>query len=736
MPSTPSDAVRNTWSLVRRRWWIAPLAATGLLLLTAVFLFLGTVPIPSPPQSTRVLAADGREIASLHGVEDRTVVPLAEISPYLRKAVVDTEDRNFYRHSGVSLRGTMRALFTNVREGEVRQGGSTLTQQYVRNAFESVGRKRTLLRKVREATLALKLERSYSKDRILELYLNTVYFGRGAYGAEAAARTYFGKAAKDVTLPEAAYIAGVIRSPERLQPDRSASAAVEVRNLVLDDMVRAGDATPEEAQAAKTQGIEVVSAPSGGTSSSRAAFFVEYVRRLLHSDFHLTDAEILGGGLRVETTLDLDAQDAADRAVASTLDRDDDPEVGLVAMDTKGNIRAMVGGRKVGDVERARGFNYAYQGAGQSGGRQAGSAFKPFVLATFVDEGYSIRSYFPGPPTIRIHSPECRNADGSDWTVSNFDREGFGTIDVPTATEHSVNTVYARMIDRLTPEPVARMAERLGGWSSIPRVCSIALGAPSVTPMQMARAYATFAGRGERPDPIAVTRIVAPDGTVLAQQSSRTEHVLDTNVADTVNDVLQKVLTGGTAAGKGIGRPAAGKTGTTENHVDAWFVGYTPSMTTAVWMGFPPDATGKVPPMDKVRGRRVTGGGLPATIWQQFMKAALKGTKTEDFVQPKIRGRVIGSPPAPSPLPSPSCAQAFGFPIDCTPGASPSPLPVPTRPVQPPLLPLPVLPSLPIDLFPRPSPRYTLSPTPRPTRTPLTPNPTIQASPYPPPRAP
>src|SRR5207249_8677063 len=200
MPSTSPSALRRLLAVVRRRWYLAPVVIGALLLVTAAFLFLGTVPIPSPPQSSRVLAFDGQEIASLHGVEDRTIVPLSQISPSLGKAVVATEDRGFYHHSGVSFRGTIRALFTNVREGEVRQGGSTLTQQYVRNAFESVGRKRTLLRKVREATLALKVERSYSKDRILELYLNTVYFGRGAYGAEAAARTYFGKSAKDVTL--------------------------------------------------------------------------------------------------------------------------------------------------------------------------------------------------------------------------------------------------------------------------------------------------------------------------------------------------------------------------------------------------------------------------------------------------------------------------------------------------------------------------------------------------------
>ncbi|MGH2690371.1 MAG: transglycosylase domain-containing protein, partial [Actinomycetota bacterium] len=334
--------------------------------------------------------------------------------------------------------------------------------------------------------------------------------------------------------------------------------------------------------------------------------------------------------------------------------------------------------------------NYAYQGAGKSGGRQAGSAFKPLTLAAFLEEGYSVRSYFPAPSSIRISSKQCRDGKGEAWSVSNFDRDGYGGLDVVSATERSVNTVYAQMIDRLKPETVARLAEKVGGWESMAPVCSLALGSSSVTPLEMARAFATFAGRGQRPDPIAVTKVVDADGRVLAERSPRTVGVLDPNVADTVNDVLRGTLTNGTARGKGIGRPAAGKTGTTQNHVDAWFVGYTPSLSTAVWKGFPPDDTGKVPEMTRVRGRRVTGGSFPATIWQQFMRDAVKGTKSEDFVDPEIKGKVIGERPSPSPQPSPTCAIAFGFPVGCEdPNPTPRPSPSPRRP--PPLLPLPTL---------------------------------------------
>ncbi|MGH2722570.1 MAG: transglycosylase domain-containing protein, partial [Actinomycetota bacterium] len=550
--------------------------------------------------------------------------------------------------------------------------------------------------------------------------LNTVYFGRGAYGAEAGARAYFGKHAGELSLGEAAFVAGVIRSPERLQPDRSPEAAMAVRDEVLGDMVRNGDITRAEADAAGGQELDFSLSEPGALTTADAAFFVEYVRRQLRSEFGLSDAQILGGGLRVHTTLDRKAQKAADDAVRGTLDRDDDPEVALVAMDTRGQIRAMIGGRRFDNLERARGFNYAYQGAGKAGGRQAGSAFKPMTLAAFVEEGYSVRSWFPAPSSIRIDSKQCRDGKGDAWSVSNYDRDEYGGLDVVDATERSVNTVYAQMIDRLEPGTVARLAEKVGGWESVSPVCSLALGSASVTPLEMARAFATFAGRGQRPDPIAVTRIVDAEGRVLAQRSPRTVGVLDPNVADTVNEVLQGTLTRGTARGKGIGRPAAGKTGTTQSHVDAWFVGYTPSLSTAVWMGFPPDDAGKVPEMTSVRGRRVTGGSFPATIWQEFMRDAVKGTKPEKFVDPDITGKVIGERPSPSPQPTPTCAIAFGFPIGCEdPDPTPRPSPSPRRP--PPLLPLPtIIPGLPglDDLLPRqpsPSVRRPAAPSPSPT---------------------
>ncbi|MGH2704327.1 MAG: transglycosylase domain-containing protein [Actinomycetota bacterium] len=680
-------------AFLRRRWWLIGAVVVALGVIGLLALFVGQVPVPNAvpgPQSTKLLAADGQLVGVLHGEQNRTLVPLSAISPNLAKAVVAAEDRAFYHHSGVSIRGILRAIFTNVRSGGIRQGGSTITQQYVRNAFVQVGRERTIFRKFKEVALSIKIERRYSKRKILEFYLNTVYFGRGAYGAEAASRTYFAKAAEDLTVSEAAFLAGAIRAPERFQ---SAPAAIKIRNEVLGDMLRAHSIASDAAEAARREPMAF--SESATRATSRAAFFVEYVRRLLKDEFNLSDDTILRGGLEVHTTIDLKMQDSAERAVAETLDKPDDPEAALVAIDVQGNVKAMVGGRQFTSLERARGFNFAWQRSGKTGGRQPGSAFKPLTLAAFVQEGYSIESRFTGTPMLTIESPQCRNPDGSPWTVHNFDNDGFGAISVTDATVSSVNTVYAQMVDLITPQKVAGLAQKVGGWSGdlVQPVCSIALGTPAVTPLEMARAFAAFASGGERPEVMAVTKIIAPGGRVVAERQSRRETVLDRNVADTVNQVLQGVLTRGTAKGKGIGRPAAGKTGTTQNHVDAWFLGYTPTLVASVWMGFPPGPDGAVPEMNKVHGRRVTGGSFPATIWQKFMTAALAGTKPVSFPAPTISGKVLAPEPEPCPpdappptdneciAPSPTApALPFPFPVTTPTAGQPG---FPLFPIQP-----------------------------------------------------
>jgi penicillin-binding protein 1A len=711
--------LKKTLSLLRRRWWLFAGGVVALVIISFLMLFLGAVPLPealASAQSSKVLAADGQLIGTFHGEENRTIVPLDQVSMNLQNAVVATEDRSFYEHPGVSLKGIIRAVFTNVSERGVRQGGSTITQQYVRNSFEQVGRERTIFRKVKEAVLAVKIERKFSKAKILEFYLNTVYFGRGAYGAEAAARSYFSKSAKDLNVNESAYLAGSIRAPQRFQPDSNPDSAESIRKEVLSDMVEAGKLKKEEAEANRAQPLGFQLAQSVEAQSARAAYFLEYVKQILYNEFKLTDREIFGGGLTVRTTLDLRLQDLAEKAITSTLDREDDPEAALVSIDTNGNLRAMVGGRVVNSIERARGFNFAtmQRSDGQVNGRQAGSAFKPFTLAAFVQEGKSVKSTFSAPPLLEIPSRQCKNEDGSNWKIHNFDNDGYGNLDVIDATKKSANTVYAQMIDLIKPRPVKKVAEDSGITSKLSAVCSLTLGTSAVTPLEMARAFATFSTRGERVDIVAITKVERSGGDVIGEQASKKEKVMDPRVADTVNFALEQNIQGGTGTGAKIGRPAAGKTGTTQNHVDAWFAGYTPhddkqpGLSTVVWMGFRPEGSPpKIPEMIDVRGRRVTGGSFPATIWKQYMQDALKGFDAVKFVSPELGGEVINPQPTPCP---PATTPPAG--ANCI---SPSPSPTPTASLSPSPTPPPGQ--------DKKSPTPPQSPTPSPTPTSPSPSP-------------
>lgn len=715
--------LQRTGRFIRRWWWLFAAGLAALAVAFVAFAFFGSVPLPDAApgaQSSKILAADGQIVGTLHGEENRSIIPLDGISKNLQDAVIATEDRNFYSHAGVSLKGIARALFANVRGGGVTQGGSTLTQQYVRNAFVQVGRERTILRKVREAALAVKIERKFSKKKILEFYLNTVYFGRGAYGAEAAARTYFKKPAKDLDLGQAAYLAGIIRAPQLYQQERNPSGVKRIRDEVLGDMVEAGFVKKPEADKEKAEDInsEFKFGASAEIDSPRGAFFVEFVRRFLREEFEISDRDILGGGLEVHTTLDLRMQDAAEAAIASTLDRGEDPEAALVAMDPSGAVRAMVGGRDVKDLGRARGSNFAANvSKDDSSGRQAGSAFKPFALAAFVEDGKSMKSQFNAPAQIEIASNQCKDDKGNSWKVSNFDSEELGTVDVVQATTKSVNTVYAQMADIVTPRKMAQLIQDTG--IHLPRrewVCALTLGTSPVTPLEMAQAYTTFAARGKRPDVLIVTKIVAPDGKIVAERKPKAEQKIDEEVADSVNFALEENMQRGTGTGAKLGRPAAGKTGTTQNHVDAWFAGYTPQLTAIVWMGFPPketkDASGntrvEIPEMTNVRGRRVTGGSFPATIWKKFMSEALKGVKGTDFASVEMGGEVLN--PSPSPCPTATGAAPSSLCPSPT-GPLPSSPPVPSISVSPAETPKPP------GKTQSPSPAASASPSPSPSPT-------------------
>ncbi len=641
---------------ILRRWWLILAMVVAGFVLLKVAGFLTDIPLPAAApgaQSSKLYDSQGELIYTFHGTENRTIVPLDQISNTLKQAVVAAEDRSFYTHPGVSIKGIVRAALSNVQAGEVGQGASTITQQYART-FAEVGKERTLTRKIREASMAVKIEREYSKDKILEFYLNTVYFGRGAYGAEAAAQSYFKKSAKDLDLAEAAYLAGIIRSPSRYQQETNPQGVPVIRDRVLGSMNQAGFITPGQETEAKA--VDLATRFKFGLSaeldSPRAGYFVEYVRKLLLRGFKIEEKDLLGGGLKIYTTLDLRMQDAAENAVRTTLDADTDPEVGLVAMDPQGQVKAMVGGRNVDDPQRARGFNFAANQPDEDGGRQAGSAFKPIALAAFVDDGKSIKSSFPGPGKISIDSRLCLN-EGKPWEVSNFENSSYGNLDMTAATTKSVNTIYAQMMDKVvTPKMFMSMADKLG--INIPGVdegCALTLGTSPVTPMEMARAYVTFASRGKRPDPLVVLKVVSPTGETLIERKPRTEQTIDQNVADTVSWILKQNILGGTGTAAKLQWPAMGKTGTAQDHQDASFVGATPELATAVWMGFPPDpVTKEIPLMQNVRGRQVTGASFPATIWKKFMAESLKlYEKHSDFPSPKITGEVLAPPPLPCP---------------------------------------------------------------------------------------
>ena len=572
----------------------------------------------SQPERTQVYDRNGHLIEVLHDEQDRIVVPLTSMPQVLRDAVLAAEDERFYQHHGIDDRGILRALLANLIQGQTVQGGSTITQQLVRNAYPDL-RDRSLVRKVKEASLAAQLEERMTKDQILEAYLNRVYFGAGYYGVEAASRGYFGRHVADLSLAQAATLAGLIREPEGANPRNSPDRAVQRRNTVLQQMVSLEMVSSTSAARATRTALKIEPPRETG---GRYPWFIDALKRQLMDDPRLgsTVAErrrnLYEGGLSIITTLDTTVQQQAERA-AATWRPASGPDVALVSLDPRnGAVRAMVGGR---NYSRHK-FNLAIQAE-----RQAGSSFKPFVLAAAMDNGIS--------PDSLWESSGFSSDDvcGVPWKVENFEGHGSGKMPLREATWHSVNGVYARVMARLCPSKVVSMAKRVGvdvpeAQSHAP---SIALGAANVTPIQMASAYATFANLGVYQKPILFTQI-SRHGHTLIDNHPQGERRISAALAYQVTDVLKGVVRSGTGTAAQIGRPEAGKTGTTQDFRDAWFIGYTPQLSTAVWMGDPQQEV----PMRDVGGIQVTGGSYPARIWHDFMAAALAGQAPLDWSQP------------------------------------------------------------------------------------------------------
>ncbi|MGI8758824.1 MAG: transglycosylase domain-containing protein [Acidimicrobiales bacterium] len=617
--------------------------------LAGIGFVLTNVPLPEvdiPVETTFLLDANGNKLAELSGGEDRVSVRLDRVSPHLVNAVLAAEDRDFFTHPGIDLSAIARATIADLR-GRPLQGGSTITQQYVKNTY--TGADQTIVRKLREATLAVKLEQQLDKEEILERYLNAIYFGRGAYGIQAASGSYFGKDASQLEVGEAAYLAGLIRAPETADASRGVKAADRRRNLALVAMETEGHIDSAQRQALEATPVDQMEGfrPRDDVVKDRIVggevgtqHFVEYVRAQLLERYG--DAVLYGGGLRVQTTLDPELQASAFESVYGKLDREDDPAGALVAIDTAGHVKAMVGGRQLGPEDQQSSFakvNFAVGTEGGGGGRQPGSAFKPFVLAEAISEGYSVESAFSSPSQVVFPGANA----GEDYTVRNYAKAAYGTQNLVEATRVSSNTVYAQLAEALGTGEVAEMAERLGIRSDIPTgQLSVALGSIEVSVLDMADAYLSFATRGVQVDPVVITEVTGADGEVIDTFSANRERVLEPDQADVVNFILQGVVGDGTGTGADIGRPVAGKTGTTQANGDAWFVGYTPGLSTAVWMGYP---EGQARSMDNVHGVEVTGGSFPADIFRSFMSQALEQdseTYGGDFVDPgDLDGRLL-----------------------------------------------------------------------------------------------
>jgi penicillin-binding protein 1A len=556
-------------------------------------------------------------LATLRGSESRILVKSEEIAPIMQQAIVAIEDKRFYQHRGVDLRGIGRAIWADISSKKVVQGGSTITQQFVKNSC--VTSKRTISRKLKEAALAWQLEQRWKKERILTAYLNTIYFGNGAYGVQRAAQTYFNSTAARLNLAQAALLAGIPADPSRydpvINPKTARARRLEVLNAMLAqheiselDLRRADRAPLPRAADVQLPGIQ-----------GPAPYFVNYVKQQLISKYGTR--RVFGGGLNVQTTIDLRLQKLARRAIESVLREPDGPSAALVAIRPRtGEVLAMYGG----DNFRQSQFNLAVQGE-----RQPGSSFKPFVLATALRQGIA-------PSTTFASRPVSIFIGDKYWPVHNYENAYLGSADLVTATIESDNSIYAQLTRLVGPGNVARTARTLGITRHLNPYFAIGLGADPVSPLEMARAFSTFANEGRRVDgtafgnrPRAIARVRNETGKMVDDNTPRYRTVLSRDQDALLTNILQGVIRSGTGKRANLfDRPAAGKTGTTENYGDAWFVGYTPQLATAVWVGYP---DGLVPMLTEYHGDPVAGGTFPAEIWRAFNQLALAGTDVESF---------------------------------------------------------------------------------------------------------
>jgi penicillin-binding protein 1A len=577
-------------------------------------------------QNSFVYAADGSLLGAIPAERNRQVVSLAKVSPWIPKATIAIEDRRFYSHGGIDPQGIARAVVADIRARRVVQGGSTITQQLVRNLY--ISNEKTVQRKLKEVCLAIKLNDAWSKQRILQAYLNQVYYGNLAYGIEAASQTYFSKPASALNLREAALLAGLTQAPSAYNPFVDAGKALARRDAVLRAMRDQGAVTQEQYDwAVSARSLQL--RPGRLYKEIREPYFFGYVRDQLVRRYGAET--VRSGGLSVYTTIVPRWQRAAQEAIRGTLNYPDDPAAAVISIDpSNGAIRAMtavVPGRSNNQ------FNLLSQAR-----RQPGSTFKTFVLAAAIEKGIDpdTSSYVSAPFTYRP-TPTGSCDDGSWWCVHTYDSTYGGWTTISRATLRSDNTVYAQLTLDVGPDKVGEIARKLGVRSPLEidghYVPAMGLGSVAVSPLDMASAYATLAAGGVYSEPTAIRKVVLPNGkedTKAGWGRPKRTRVIPDGVAWKVTQILQDNVRYGTGTRAYFGRPAAGKTGTTDKHADAWFVGYTPDLATAVWMGY---QAGEIP-MESVHGIAVSGGSFPAEIWRLMMEQTIGLRPVKDFPDP------------------------------------------------------------------------------------------------------
>lgn len=573
----------------------------------------------SPPSVTRVYAGDGTTILGEFYLQKRYPLPLSKIPLLVQRAFIAAEDKDFYKHRGVNFSAVLRALIANWNEGRTVQGGSTISQQIVKSILLTP--ERSYRRKIQEMVLALRLEQTLSKEEILELYLNQIYLGSGAYGVEAAAREYFNKSVADLTLPEAAMIGGLAPAPSVYSPLKNLEEAKARQRYVLERMMEERYVSYAQAMTAWQEPLSLSPAPPA-SYSGLAPYYVEHVRQLLEKRYGEDAPEKLG--LEVYTTVDLSLQKDAEQAFRDGIDmlcrregicRQGGPnhlDGGLLSVDlTSGEVKAMVGGY---DFNRSQ-FNRATQAK-----RQPGSAFKPIIYAAALDHGYT-------PASIVKDSPVSYRSGGRRWAPQNYDHKFRGSIRLREALTFSRNVPTVRIADHIGIPYLLSYAANLGIPAPLAPNLSVALGTSEVTLLELVRAYGVFATGGTLFDPIFISKITDSQGALVSEASFKRTQVISSETAYLITSLLKSVIERGTGkAALELGRPAAGKTGTTDSFQDAWFIGYTPEMLTGVWIGF-----------DEKRplGSGETGGKVAAPIWTAFMKAALGDRPIEDFPMPE-----------------------------------------------------------------------------------------------------